>query len=321
MRPSSSRSSWQCSSRMLDQHPRRARSRPRRSTATPRESASVVPSLSTRPGTARLAAATARCAATRWRARRRRRSTACRRRTGGAPAARGARGTRPAAVTSAGARAARRRGEREPRSRPSRRTPCRVMARRRCAPCKLDNTPPWTAQALVPKPSRRRYQDRPLHCQGDVARDAPVIRRAESRLVGDRPREEAQCPPSSHTPASTSRSCRAASRPIIGRQHSTTAVRRSRAQGPGRRSGADPQLSEYDRIFGGLWVDSRMGFAVRQYFQNGGREAVIVRVARGVATRAATSASALLRRAAARWTRGVEPGSVGRQPPGRDRPR
>jgi hypothetical protein len=48
-------------------------------------------------------------------------------------------------------------------------------------------------------------------------------------------------------------------------------------------------FADYDRIFGGLWNDSRMSFAVRQYFQNGGRDAIIVRVTRGVATEAATS--------------------------------
>ena len=55
---------------------------------------------------------------------------------------------------------------------------------------------------------------------------------------------------------------------------------------------------EYDRIFGGLWADSRMSFAVRQYFQNGGREAVIVRVTRGAATRAATSGKSFAARVA-----------------------
>lgn len=37
-------------------------------------------------------------------------------------------------------------------------------------------------------------------------------------------------------------------------------------------------FAEYERIFGGLWADSTMSFAVNQYFQNGGSEALIVRI-------------------------------------------
>ena len=35
---------------------------------------------------------------------------------------------------------------------------------------------------------------------------------------------------------------------------------------------------EYERIFGGLWRDSTMSYAVQQFFQNGGSDALIVRV-------------------------------------------
>ena len=38
---------------------------------------------------------------------------------------------------------------------------------------------------------------------------------------------------------------------------------------------------EYERVFGGLWKKSNMGYAVYQYFQNGGKVAVIVRVHNG----------------------------------------
>jgi phage tail sheath protein FI len=37
-------------------------------------------------------------------------------------------------------------------------------------------------------------------------------------------------------------------------------------------------FSDYERTFGGLWVDSTMSYAVQQYFLNGGTDAVIVRV-------------------------------------------
>jgi uncharacterized protein len=38
--------------------------------------------------------------------------------------------------------------------------------------------------------------------------------------------------------------------------------------------------ADYERIFGGLWPDSTVSFAVRDFFTNGGGEAVVVRLAR-----------------------------------------
>ncbi len=38
-------------------------------------------------------------------------------------------------------------------------------------------------------------------------------------------------------------------------------------------------FTDYERIFGGLWLASTMGYAVEQFFTNGGERAVIVRVA------------------------------------------
>ncbi len=40
-------------------------------------------------------------------------------------------------------------------------------------------------------------------------------------------------------------------------------------------------FAEYERLFGGLWRDSTMSYAVHQFFQNGGRDALIVRVQNG----------------------------------------
>ena len=42
-------------------------------------------------------------------------------------------------------------------------------------------------------------------------------------------------------------------------------------------------FGEFERIFGGLWAGSMMSYAVRDFFQNGGGQAVIVRVASGAA--------------------------------------
>ncbi len=40
--------------------------------------------------------------------------------------------------------------------------------------------------------------------------------------------------------------------------------------------------SDFDRVFGGLWVHSPMSFAVRDFFLNGGSQAIIVRLFKGV---------------------------------------
>lgn len=66
-------------------------------------------------------------------------------------------------------------------------------------------------------------------------------------------------------------------RPIIGVSTSTTAF-----VGRARRGLVDDPVeifsfADYERRFGGLWTESRMSFAVQQYFLNGGRTAVIVR--------------------------------------------
>ncbi|HKX98396.1 MAG TPA: phage tail sheath C-terminal domain-containing protein [Steroidobacteraceae bacterium] len=40
-------------------------------------------------------------------------------------------------------------------------------------------------------------------------------------------------------------------------------------------------FNEFQRVFGGLWQPSTLAYAVEQYFENGGRTAVVVRVANG----------------------------------------
>src|SRR4051812_28436734 len=37
-------------------------------------------------------------------------------------------------------------------------------------------------------------------------------------------------------------------------------------------------FADYEREFGGLWSDSTMSYAVHQFFQNGGSQALVVRV-------------------------------------------
>ena len=42
-------------------------------------------------------------------------------------------------------------------------------------------------------------------------------------------------------------------------------------------------FADFERIFGGLWSESMMSYAVQHYYQNGGSEAVIVRIANNAA--------------------------------------
>src|SRR6266550_955749 len=40
-------------------------------------------------------------------------------------------------------------------------------------------------------------------------------------------------------------------------------------------------FGDFERIFGGLWTDSPMSFAVRDFYLNGGAQAIIVRLYHG----------------------------------------
>src|SRR5262245_24418303 len=41
--------------------------------------------------------------------------------------------------------------------------------------------------------------------------------------------------------------------------------------------------ADFERQFGGLWIDSTLSYAVRDFFVNGGGQAIVVRVANGAA--------------------------------------
>jgi hypothetical protein len=65
-------------------------------------------------------------------------------------------------------------------------------------------------------------------------------------------------------------------------------------------------FSEFQQIFGGLWQPSPLGYAVEQFFDNGGREAIVVRVVNGARASTLTlaaGAGALRLRAARPGTR------------------
>ena len=65
---------------------------------------------------------------------------------------------------------------------------------------------------------------------------------------------------------------------IQGVATSTTAFVGRTRTGPVRMPNTIGSFAEFERVYGGLWSESPMSFAVRQYFDNGGSTAVIVRV-------------------------------------------
>src|SRR5690349_17871352 len=74
-------------------------------------------------------------------------------------------------------------------------------------------------------------------------------------------------------------------RTIAGVATSITAFVGRARRGPTDDDAASPvrvySFADYERLFGGLWNDSPMSHAVYHCFQNGGAEALIVRVHNG----------------------------------------
>ena len=70
-------------------------------------------------------------------------------------------------------------------------------------------------------------------------------------------------------------------RTIVGVATSVTAFVGRARRGTLDRATTIHSFGEYERLFGSLWQDSAMGYAVYHYFQNGGADAVIVRVHNG----------------------------------------
>src|SRR6185503_9131392 len=70
-------------------------------------------------------------------------------------------------------------------------------------------------------------------------------------------------------------------RTITGVATSITAFVGRARRGPTDRPRLVQSFGEFDRIFGGLWSESTLSYAVQQYFLNGGRDAIICRVQSG----------------------------------------
>ena len=67
-------------------------------------------------------------------------------------------------------------------------------------------------------------------------------------------------------------------RTITGVATSTTAFIGRALNGPTNKAVTINSYGDFERIFGGLWVDSSLGFAVRDFYLNGGSQAIIVRL-------------------------------------------
>ena len=69
-------------------------------------------------------------------------------------------------------------------------------------------------------------------------------------------------------------------RTITGVATSITAFIGRALRGPVNEAVTINSFGDFERTFGGLWRDSGLGYAVRDFYLNGGNQAVIVRLAR-----------------------------------------
>ncbi len=69
--------------------------------------------------------------------------------------------------------------------------------------------------------------------------------------------------------------------PIVRLPTATTGFVGRALRGPVNHPVRVHDFAEYQQVFGGLWQPSTLSYAVEQFFENGGREAVIVRVVNG----------------------------------------
>jgi uncharacterized protein len=70
-------------------------------------------------------------------------------------------------------------------------------------------------------------------------------------------------------------------RTIVGVATSITAFVGKALRGPTNKPVVINSYGDFERIFGGLWVDSYLGYAVRDFYSNGGSQAIIVRLHQG----------------------------------------
>src|SRR5437762_8861956 len=67
-------------------------------------------------------------------------------------------------------------------------------------------------------------------------------------------------------------------RTIVGVATSITAFIGRALRGPSDEPVVINNYGDFERVFGGLWVESSLGYAVRDFYLNGGSQAIIVRL-------------------------------------------
>ncbi len=72
-----------------------------------------------------------------------------------------------------------------------------------------------------------------------------------------------------------------ADQPIVRLPTATTGFVGRTLRGPVNQPVRVRSFTEFQHVFGGLWQPSMLGYAVEQFFESGGREAVVVRVVNG----------------------------------------
>ncbi|HWO11088.1 MAG TPA: phage tail sheath subtilisin-like domain-containing protein [Polyangiaceae bacterium] len=97
-------------------------------------------------------------------------------------------------------------------------------------------------------------------------------------------------------------------RTITGVATSITAFVGRALRGPVNEPQRITSFADYVRVFGDLWRDSTLSYAVQQYFLNGGRDALIVRLINGGSTAKLSGASAGAEAWAFRATQGGKSG-------------
>lgn len=70
-------------------------------------------------------------------------------------------------------------------------------------------------------------------------------------------------------------------RTITGVATSITAFIGSALRGPDNEPVTINSFGDFERLFGGMWVKSTLGYAVKDFYQNGGSQAIIVRLVNG----------------------------------------
>ena len=98
-------------------------------------------------------------------------------------------------------------------------------------------------------------------------------------------------------------------RPIEGVSTSVTAFVGRAWRGPLDEPLRLTTFGDYERQFGGLWRESTLGLAVKQFFENGGTHAIVVRVA--TRTGASAAKAAIIRLDEGEVFRAADPGSWG----------